>query len=49
MRRTLILSFVLLFAISARPSAAQAPVPANAPYKNARLPVDKRVADLLKR
>jgi beta-glucosidase len=30
-------------------NAAQAAVPANAPYKDARLPVEKRVADLLKR
>ncbi len=28
---------------------AQTPVPANAPYKDARLPVEKRVADLLSR
>ena len=30
-------------------AAAQEPVPANAPYKNASLPVDRRVADLLSR
>jgi len=45
---------VLLFATSLLLSAAagfqaQTPVPADAPYKNAGLPVEKRVADLLGR
>jgi len=37
--------------ISALPAgeAAESAPPANAPYRNAKLPVDKRVADLLKR
>jgi beta-glucosidase len=56
MRRTLNLCFVVLFAVvlilptAMRAQAAASPaVPANAPYKNAHLAADKRVADLLKR
>ncbi len=40
---------VLLPTVNLAQSAAKTAVRANAPYKNARLPVDKRVADLLKR
>jgi hypothetical protein len=39
----------LSLAAMSRRSAAQEPVPANAPYKNSSLPVDRRVADLLGR
>ena len=49
MRRALSLSFAFLLAIFTLTSAAQSPVPANAPYKDAKLPVDQRVADLLSR
>jgi beta-glucosidase len=49
MRRTLIFSLALLSAVCPLVAAAQSPVPANAPYKDAKLPVDKRVADLLGR
>ena len=60
MRRTLIPFFAVLFAVvpfvpadilaQAAPQAASpAAVPADAPYKDARLPADRRVADLLSR
>ncbi|MGA3370636.1 MAG: glycoside hydrolase family 3 C-terminal domain-containing protein [Terracidiphilus sp.] len=56
MRRTLNLFFATIFAAAAFvPTAIQAQstppaaVPAHAPYKNASLPVEKRVADLLGR
>ncbi|HWE86235.1 MAG TPA: glycoside hydrolase family 3 C-terminal domain-containing protein [Terracidiphilus sp.] len=47
MRRSLI--FAALCLIAGGWAAAQTPVPADAPYKNAKLPVDQRVADLLGR
>jgi beta-glucosidase len=52
MRLKLISLFaVVLFlpAVLHAQTAAQTAVPANAPYKDARLPADKRVADLLRR
>jgi len=52
MHRALRISLSTCFAICAIGPAilsAQSPVPANAPYKNAKAPVDKRVADLLSR
>ncbi len=56
MRRTvfpclaILISFVSLSAAHLQAqSSEQAAVPANAPYKNAALPVEKRVADLLSR
>src|ERR1035441_10343223 len=56
MRRTLIPSFAVLFAVVPfvptglqAQAASPAAVPADAPYKDARLPADRRVADLLSR
>ena len=52
MRRLLIpLSCILFIAATFVPGKlpAQTPVPANAPYKNTTMPVEKRVADLLSR
>jgi beta-glucosidase len=60
MRRTLLPFFAALFAVltfvpaglpaqAAGQTAAPAAVPADAPYKDARLPADRRVADLLSR
>jgi beta-glucosidase len=60
MRRTLLPFFAVLFAVvpfvptglqaqTAGQNAAPAAVPADAPYKDARLPADRRVADLLSR
>lgn len=51
MKKHLLLAAALL-AVTARaaePAAAPAPIPADAPYKNAALPVDARVKDLLSR
>ena len=56
MHRALPLFFVALFLVAVilptanlAQSAAKTAVRANAPYKNPRLPAEKRVADLLKR
>jgi beta-glucosidase len=56
MRRTLIPFFAVLFAVVPfvptglqAQAASPAAVPADAPYKDARLPADRRVADLLSR
>jgi beta-glucosidase len=52
MRRALILSFAALLTVCSFTPAilpAQAPVPADAPYKNPSLPPETRVADLLSR
>jgi beta-glucosidase len=47
MRRPLLASAVFALAIAV--AAAEPAVPANAPYKNPKLPVEQRVADLLSR
>ena len=60
MRRTLIPFFAVLFAVvpfvptglqaqAAAQTTTPAAIPADAPYKDARLPADRRVADLLSR
>jgi len=51
MRRTFLPIVLLLLAAAIAPASlpAQSPVPAEAPYKDAKTPVEKRVADLLGR
>ena len=56
MRRTLLPFFTALFAVLTfvpvglhAQTASPAAIPADAPYKDARLPADRRVADLLSR